>query len=109
MILHLGFVDLVDRIASSLRVQPVAILELSEPVGGAPPVFSYSSSIGFIVVKNTACLPLLRLFPPGVNPFLIIEFNSLAFPKWWMYSAKPFGNSTWSCNSESKILSPECP
>ena len=29
-----------------------------------------TSSIGFTVVKNTACLPLLRLSPPGINPFL---------------------------------------
>ena len=42
----------------------------------------FSSSIGFTLVKNTACLPLLRLFPPGINPFLIIEFNSLTFPSW---------------------------
>ena len=39
-----------------------------------------TSSIGVTVVKKTACLPLLRLFPPGINPFLIIEFNSFAFP-----------------------------
>ena len=38
------------------------------------------SSIGFTVAKNTACLPLLRLFPPGISPFLIVEFNSFAFP-----------------------------
>ena len=37
MILRLGFVDLVDRIANSIRVQPVAILESSEPFGRAPP------------------------------------------------------------------------
>ena len=30
-------------------------------------------------MKNTACLPLLRLFPPGIDTFLIMEFNSLAF------------------------------
>ena len=50
----------------------------------------YSSSIGFTVVQNTACLPLLKFFPPGINPFLIIEFTSLAFPTWWMYSVYPF-------------------
>ena len=38
----------------------------------------YPSSIGFTEVKNTACLPLLKLFPPGINPFLIMKFNSLA-------------------------------
>ena len=41
MILRLGFVDLVDRIASSLWVQLVALSGLSEPSGRAPPVFSY--------------------------------------------------------------------
>ena len=46
---------------------------------GVSPIPS-PSSIGFTVVKNTACLPLLRLFPPGINPFLIVEFHSLAVP-----------------------------
>ena len=32
-----------------------------------------SSSIGFVIVKNTDCLPLLRLRPPGINPFLIMH------------------------------------
>ena len=150
MILLLGFVDLVDRIASSLWLQPVVLLKASEPFGRAPLVFSYiplsqrklhvvcsrerlhvtvfvkkckpfsranfklhqssvfwrrlqvflygailgfvgsrgsspmrfSSSIGFTAVKNTACLPPLRRFPPGISPFLIIEFNSLASPTW---------------------------
>ena len=41
MILRLGVVDVVGGVANSLCVQPVAILELSEPFGGAPPVFSY--------------------------------------------------------------------
>ena len=149
MILLLGFVDLVDHIASSIWVQPVTILELSEPSGRAPPEFPYiplsqcklqtvccrerlhvtvsvkfaslslerpsnctkycilkacrsilvwrdtwfrnslavslmpkTSSIAFTVVNKTACLPLLRLVPPGLNPFLIIEFNSFAFPMW---------------------------
>ena len=41
MILRLGFVDLVDHIASSIRVQPVALPELSEPSGRAQPEFSY--------------------------------------------------------------------
>ena len=42
----------------------------------------YTSSIGFTVVKKTACLPLLRLVPTGINPFLVMEFNSFAFPTW---------------------------
>ena len=43
MILRLGFVDLVDRIASSILVRHVAILELSEPFGRAHPEFSHKS------------------------------------------------------------------
>ena len=46
------------------------------------PSMPYTSSNGFTVVKKTACLPLLRLVPPGINPFLIIEFYSFAFPTW---------------------------
>ena len=43
----------------------------------------FPSSIGFTAVKNTACLHLLKLLPPGINNlFLIIEFNPLAFPTW---------------------------
>ena len=42
----------------------------------------YPSSSGFTVVKKTACLPLLRLVPPGIYPFLIMEFNSFAFTTW---------------------------
>ena len=41
MILRLGFVDLVDHIASSILARRVALPELSEPSGGAHPVFSY--------------------------------------------------------------------
>ena len=44
-----------------------------------------------MVVKKTASLPLLRLVPPGINPFLIVEINSFAIPKWWRYSVNPFG------------------
>ena len=41
MILRLGFVDLVDCIARSILAQLVALLELSDLFGRAPPVFSY--------------------------------------------------------------------
>ena len=68
-----------------------------------------TSSIGFTGVKKTACLPLLRLGPPGFNPFLMKEMDSFAFPTWWMYSVNPFGNSTLSCNARSIALSRECP
>ena len=41
MILRHGFVDLVDLIARSIRIQLVTLLELVEPSGGVPPSFSY--------------------------------------------------------------------
>ena len=41
MILRLGFVDLVDHIASSILVRHVAFSEFSAPSGGAHPGFSY--------------------------------------------------------------------
>ena len=41
MILRLGFVDLVDHIASSILVRHVALSELTELFGGAHPVSSY--------------------------------------------------------------------
>ena len=41
MILRLGFVDLVDHVASSISARHVALSELSEPSGGAHAVFSY--------------------------------------------------------------------
>ena len=69
----------------------------------------FSSSIGFTLVNNIACLPLLRLVPSGFNPFLITEFISFTFATWWMYSVNPLGNSTLSCNSGSIALSPERP
>ena len=43
MILRLGFVDLVDRVASSIWVQPVALLESSETFGGARSEFSLNA------------------------------------------------------------------
>ena len=67
-----------------------------------------SSSIGFTTVKNTDCLPLLRLCPPSINPLLIVECIPLTFPTWWMYSVNSFGNSTLSCNSGSIAIPPEC-
>ena len=60
-------------------------------------------------MKNTDCLSLLRLLPPGISPPLIIECISLALPMWLMYSVKSSGNSTLSCNAESTRLPPECP
>ena len=41
MILRLGFVDLVYRVASSILARLVALSEFSEPSGRAHPVFSY--------------------------------------------------------------------
>ena len=61
-----------------------------------------TSSIGFTVVKKTACLPLLRLVPPGINPFLIVEFNSFAFPTCQRYSVNPFGIRKLSCVTQDQ-------
>ena len=41
MILRLGFLDLVDHVASLILGRLVAFSELSAPSGGAPPEFSY--------------------------------------------------------------------
>ena len=60
-------------------------------------------------VKHTDCLSFLRLLPPGISKILKMECNSLAFPMWWMYSAKSSGNSTLSCNVGSTRVLPECP
>ena len=43
---------------------------------------AWSFLLGFTIVKNTDCLPRLRLCPPGINPLLIIECTSLTFPTW---------------------------
>ena len=50
-------------------------------------VFNFFSDLvehpsGFMAVKNTDCLSLLRLFPPGTSPLLIMECISKAFPMW---------------------------
>ena len=42
MILRLGFVDFVDHLASSILARLMALSELSELCGGAPPVSSYT-------------------------------------------------------------------
>ena len=72
------------------------------------PSTQFSSSIGFTIVKNTDCLPRLRLCPPGINPLLTIECTSLTFLAWSMFSVNPFGNNTLSCSSGSMAISPEC-
>ena len=51
-------------------------------------------SIGFTVVKKTAFLPLLRLVPPEINPFLTVESDVVDA------LGNPFDNSTMSCNAE---------
>ena len=43
-----------------------------------------------------------KKIPPGISPLSITEFNSLAFPTWWMYSVNPCGNSILSCNAKLK-------
>ena len=176
MILRLGFVDLVDHIASSILARHVSLSELSEPAGRDHPEFSYiwpskwklqamccendcmwpclvklqafilgelqiapkyyilkafpsilvwcdpwfrkivkSFSHAIYVLHRVHCCEeyclssSLDAFSSGINPFLIMEFNSPAFPTWKMYSVNPFGNRTLSCNAGSITLSPECP
>ena len=55
-----------------------AILAFVKSHGISP--MPYTSSIGFTEVKNAACLPLLRNFPPGTNPLLVLKFIAFAFP-----------------------------
>ena len=43
-------------------------------------------------------------FPHGINPFLIEEFDSLAFPMWLMYSVNPFDDSTLSCSKIQELI-----
>ena len=63
MILRLGFLDLVDHIASLILARLVAFSELSAPSGGAPPEFSYiplshvtvSGKIAIILERASHC------------------------------------------------------
>ena len=71
MILRLGFVDLVDHIASSILARHVALSDLSEPSGTAHPVSSY---IPLYQCKLQAVCLLLR---------------TTAYDRVW-YNCKPF-------------------
>ena len=46
------------------------------------PPYNFHLPSGSLYVKNTDCLPRLRLCPPGINPLLITECTSLTFPTW---------------------------
>ena len=64
MILRLGFVDLVDHIASSILTRLVALSELSEPSGRAHPQFSYIP-LSQGKLQTVCCVGVfVRKFPP---------------------------------------------
>ena len=65
-------------------------------------------SIGFTTLKNTACLPVLRVTPPGIKPGFTTDLNFFPFPTWQINSVKPSGNNTSSFNARFTLL-PECP
>ena len=76
---------------------------------GVSPI-QYSSSIGLTIVKNTAFLPLLRLFSSwdqSVSDYLI-QFTRVPDVV-DVLGKSSFGNRTFSCKSGSMALSPECP
>ena len=62
-------------------------------------------SLGSTSKKNTVCL-LLELWPPSVNPELMIECKLNPHPIW--YWKNPLGITTLSCNEGSIRLRPEC-
>ena len=65
-------------------------------------------STGFTSRKNTVCL-LLKFWPPGIKPELMMECQLIAHPTWWMYLKTPSGIMTLSCNEGSIRLRPEWP
>ena len=65
-------------------------------------------SIGSPGRKNTVCL-LLKLWPPGINPELMIECKLKAHPTWFLYWKKPSWITTLSCNEGWIRLRLECP
>ena len=74
MILRLGLVDLVDRCANSLGVQPVAILELSVLLGGAP-FFFYTHR--FLNAKRRAVCRRQRLHVTAFSKIAIFSLSEL--------------------------------
>ena len=83
MILRLGFVDLVNRIASSNLVRHVALSELSEPSGRAHPVFSYIPLSQYKLQDDSVWLCLIKL-----QAFLLSELQIA--PKYSILT--PFSN-----------------
>ena len=65
-------------------------------------------SMGSTGRKNTVCL-LLKFWPPGINPELMMECKLIAHPMWWKYSKKSLGINALSCNEGSMRLRPEWP
>ena len=72
-------------------------------------IFTTHNPFGFTMVKNTACLPVLRLTPPGIKP--MVHYWPQFFPVSDVLkknSVKPSGNNTLSCKARLIVL-PECP
>ena len=65
-------------------------------------------SMGSTSRKNTVCL-LLKFWPPGINPELMMEWKLIANPTWHMYWKQPLGIQTLSCKVRSMRLRPEWP
>ena len=99
-------------IYSILKAFPSILYRAILGFGRSRGVFTilFPSSIGWIhCCEEHGLSSFFDAFPPGISPFLIVEFNSLAFPTRKMYSVNPFGNGTLSCNVGSIAFSPECP
>ena len=69
----------------------------------------FSSAIKFVIVKNNRLSLPIETSSSRNQSILIIEFISLTFPTWQMYSVNLSGNSTLSCNSGTISVSLECP
>ena len=70
--------------------------------------FLCSLSTGSTSRKNTVCL-LLELWPPNINPELMIECRLKAHPTLHLYWKKLFWIKTLSCKVGSMRLPPEWP
>ena len=65
-------------------------------------------SLRFTGRKNTVCL-LLNIWPPDINPELMMECKLIAHPTRYMYWKKLLWITTLSCNEGSIRLRPEWP
>ena len=67
----------------------------------------YSLSMGFTAVKNTVCLSLLKICPPGIKAEFVMACKLIAHQIWYMYSKKLSGINTLSWSEGSMGLGPE--